>query len=468
MSDQNNITDIIKIQVTEKNTKVVLFIKEPDPEKPFEITNQNIYDALYQAGVEYGINKEIIENIIVEKKWGEKFVVAEGVLPVPGESAKIEFKFPTEKTLKPQVKEDGKIDYKEASVLKSVEKDEILAEKIGAKLGEKGIDVFGNEIPAVYGKDIEMPIAGPGTYKDPGNSSLIKSSIEGVVYYNPRNRTIEVQKLYIVPGSVDYSTGNINVKSSIEIRGDVKPGFSVTSPYNIQIKGVAEHAIIVCEGTLKVTNGIIGDGKQTIKVGGDIHAGYINNQNINCGGSIYVANEIRHSIIECDSEVIITKTDGVIVGGKITAPSKITAPIIGNQYNITTELEVGLREKYREEYVRRHKELKILKGKIDEQQDLINSMMKKAALMDSPHSTRLNSLLEQSDKLISSYEKLKSETQEFEDNFFSVKNPTIIVTKIVYPGTIIRIKYAMFEVKEELYNVTFRLIDGEVVPTKIQ
>lgn len=467
MPDQNIYTDIIKISIVEKNTKAVLRINMPDAENPVSLSVQDIYNEIFKSGIEYEINKELIEEIVNEKKWNEEFIISEGKPPSGEINAYIEFYFPTEKTLKPQIKDDGKIDYKEASVLKSVEKDEVLAEKVPPQLGEKGIDIYGNEIPAVLGKDIEMPVAGPGTYKDPENSALIKSSIEGVVYYNPRNRTIEVQKLFIVPGSVDYSTGNINVKSSIEIRGDVKPGFSVISPYNIQIKGVAEHANITCDGTLKVKNGIIGDGKQIIKVGGDIHAGYINNQNIKCSGSIYVANEIRHCVIECENEVVITKTDGVIVGGKITAPSKITAPIIGNQYNVVTEVAVGLREKYREEYVRRHKEIKTLKGKIDEHQDTINSIMKKAALMEITHNARLNSLLEQSDKMITAYEKLKAETQEFEENFFSVKNPTITVTKTVFPGTVIRIKYAMFEVKEELYNVTFRLVEGEVVPTKI-
>lgn len=467
MSDdaQNNFSSIVKLEIVEKKMKVLLEVKEFEAEQSQSITSQDLFDLISKEGIKFGVNENIINEIIDGKKRGEKFVVAEGLLPLPGEDAKLEFCFPTDKSLKPQIKEDGHIDYHEISVVHSVEKDAVLIKKTAATLGSKGMDVLGNELPASYGKDINI-VLGQGTYRDPADNLIIKASVDGIIFYDAQKNSIEVQKLFLIKGSVDFSTGNVNVKSSVEIQGDVKPGFSVKTPYNIQINGTVEQAIISCDGTLKVKEGIVGDGKLVISAGGDIHSGYINNQQIKCRGSLYVATELRNSIVECGDEIMIVKNNGVIIGGKLTATNKVTAPSIGNRYNVPTELEVGVNFDFKGTY-----DLK--KGEIVALHKVIETVKKNIAqisqqVQNSINSKRLITFRDECDAYILKLEKLRKELKEIEKQYYDVANPVVNVTKTVYPGAIIKIKHAIYEVREELSHVMFKLVDDEVICTNLK
>ena len=461
MSDksQNKFSKIVRVEITGNKMKVFLVVREPDIEEITSITPQDVDKIIDDAGVKFGINQDIIREIIHGKKWGERFVAAEGEPPVPGENAKLEFYFSTEKSHKPKIKENGHVDYKEISVVQSVEKDAVLVKIIAATFGPKGMDVLGNEIPAVAGSDI-IPLQGKGTYRDSEDSSLIRAVTEGVVFYSARNNNLEVQHLYVVQDSVDYSTGNVNVKSSVKIKGDVKPGFSVTTPYNIDVGGVIEQAAISCEGTLKVKAGISGDDKQPIKVGGDVHSGYIYNQRLNSGGSVYVSTEIRNSILEIEDEVVVIKPNGIIIGGKITATNKVSAAFIGNEYNVSTEIEVGVNLKFKEAYFQKRKEKFELEKQMKDFKQKLEMFLQKAP--KAAKKLRLNIFRNNWKELIKKYEILKKEFSDLEKAYYGAADPVVCVSKTVYPGTIIKIREATYEVKNELSHIVFKIVDKEI------
>ncbi len=455
----------IKVDIIEQKMKAVVVIKAPQDVMEDFATTQDVINALNKSGVKFGINEETINENINEQKWGEMFVAAVGTNPATGDDAGLEYHFSTQKSLKPQVTEDGRIDYKEVNVVNSVNKDDLLLRKIPATQGEPGTNVLGEIIPGKFGKDISV-VAGVGTYKDPKDELLIKSSLDGIVFYNPKSKTVEVQKLYVIPGSVDYSTGNVHVKSSIEIKGNVKPGFAVTTPYDVNILGTVEHATITCDGDMKVKEGIVGDGKQIIKVGGDLHSGYINNQIVKCGGSVYAGTEIRSSTIECVDEVVVVKVSGVIIGGKITASNKITAQTVGNLYNVPTELEVGVNFEFKEKYLHKIELRNGVQKQIEEYRNKIELINSKPPDLGS--NARLKTLKTQLQDAIDQLEKQKKDLKEIEKDYYNIANPTISVTKTVFPGTIIKIKHAVLEVKEELTHVMFKLDDDKVEYVKLR
>jgi len=461
MSDnsQKKFSKIVRVEITGNKMKVFLVVREPDIEEITSITPQDVYNIIADAGVKFGINKDIIQEIIDGKKWGERFVVAEGAHPVPGENAKLEFYFPTEKSYKPKIKKNGNVDYKEISVVHSVEKDAVLVRIVAATLGPKGMDVLGNEIPEVAGSDI-VPLQGKGTYRDKEDSSLIRAITEGIVFYNPRNNILEIQQLYVVQDFVDYSTGNVNVKSSVKIGGGVKPGFSVTTPYNIEVKGVIEQAAISCEGTLKVKSGIGGDGKQLIKVGGDVHSGYIYNQLLKSGGSIYVSTEIRNSNLESEDEVVVIKPNGVIIGGKITATNKVSAAFIGNTYNVPTEIEVGVNLKFKEEFFNKRTEKLEMEKQMNDFKQKIKTFIQETP--KAANKLRLNIFRKNLKVFVENFKRLEKETSDLEKAYYSSADPAVSVSKIVYPGTIIKIREATYEVKNELSHIMFKIVGKEI------
>lgn len=462
---QKPIYKTAKVEVLDKKMRAFLILKDSDPGQGSPLSIEYLKNILDSAGIKYGIKEDLISAVLDGKIEEDRILIAEGVLPQKGADGYLEYFFPIDNSLKPQLLEDGHIDYREVSIVHSVEKDAPLIRKHSPEIGHSGTDVYGNIVPGISGKEVELS-SGQGTYRDSTDNSLIKSVGDGIIQFDRKSNMVEVQRLFVVSGSVDYSTGNIHVKSSVDVKEDVKAGFTIETPYNVEVKGSIENAIINCGGTLKVKGGIKGEGKQYITVGEDLHAGYVANQNIKCGGSIYIINEIRNSTIECENEITIVKNTGVLFGGKITATNKITAQTIGNAYNIATELEVGVVLKYREKYIKKQEERKEITHQIEELKKKITLVAQKEA--SRARTLQLTSFKEIWTKYTTLLEKTTKEVMEIETAYYNVASPTILAVKTVYPGTIIKIKNKILEVKEELNHVAFRFVDDAIVYSHIK
>jgi len=449
----------VQVEVIDQKMRATVSIKAPADEKEPELVLQDVLLTLKLAGVKFGINEKLIDKYLAEKKWDQLFVAAEGTYPAVGNDAIFGYNFSTTKSLKPQIKDDGHIDYKEINIICSANKDDLLIKKISPVQGTNGVDVFGNVLPGKFGKDFNIT-AGTGTYKDPNDASVIKAATDGIIMFNPKSLIVEVQKLYAIPGSVDFSTGNVHVKSSVDIGGDVKTGFSITTPYDINVKGRIEHAEIMCEGNLNVKGGIVGDNIQLIKVGGDIHTGYIRDQQIICHGGVYAATEISSSTIESGDEVTLTKPDGRIVGGKIIASSKIYAGSAGNKYDVPTLLEVGANFEHRERYNKKfeqitesHNQAETIKKKID---------LMDQSLPDPGMNHTYKALKDQHKGAVEHWERMCADLKEIEKDYFNVDNPVVMIMKTCFNGVTVKIRHAVYEVKQEMNHVMFKLNGDQI------
>jgi uncharacterized protein (DUF342 family) len=449
----------VQVDIIDQKMKATVNIKAPTNDEEPQLVLQDVLNTLKSAGIKFGINETLIKQYLDEKKWSELFIAAEGIYPAVGNDAIFGYNFSTTKSLKPHIKDDGHIDYKEIDIICSANKDDLLIKKIPATQGTSGTDVFGNVVPGKFGKDFNIT-AGAGTYKDPSDASIIKAASDGIIVFNQKSLILEVQKLYSIPGSVDFSTGNVHVKSSVDIGGDVKTGFSISTPYNINVKGRIEPATIDCEGNLNVKGGIVGDGKQIIKVGGDIHTGYIRDQHIICTGGVYAGTEISGSIIESGDDVTLVKPEGRIVGGKIIAGSKIVAGSAGNKYDVPTLLEVGANFEHRERYIKKfeqinesHKQAETIKKKID----LMDS-----SLPDPGMNTTYKALKDQHKGAVEHWERMCTDLKEIEKDYFNVDNPVVMILKTVFNGVTVKIRHAVYEVKQDMNRVMFRLNGDQI------
>ncbi len=449
----------VQVSISDQNMKATVRLMAPTNEQEQPLVLQDVLDALNKARVKSGINETIISEYLDAKKWDQLFVAAEGVYPTVGNDAIIGYNFSTTKSLKPHIKDDGHIDYKEIDIICSANKDDLLIKKIPATQGASGNDVFGNEVPGKFGKDFNIT-AGAGTYKDPNDASIIKAASDGIIAFNPNSLIVEVQKLYAIPGSVDFSTGNVHVKSSVDVGGDVKTGFSITTPYDINVKGRIEHAEIICDGNLNVKGGIVGDCKQIIKVGGDIHTGYIRDHHIICTGGVYAGTEISGSIVESGDEVTLVKPDGRIVGGKIVASSKIVAGSAGNKYDVPTLLEVGVNFAYREQYLKKFElitEAHTQAGTIKKKIDLMNE-----SLPDPGMNNAYKALKDQHKAAVEHWERMCADLKEIEKDYFNVDNPVVMIMKTVFNGVTVKIRHAVYEVKQDMNHVMFKLNGDQI------
>jgi uncharacterized protein len=457
---QQGIKEFLTVEISTDKMQASLIINEPSDEILKTLSSTKIINILDNSGVKSGLKRDVIEKIISEKQWGKSFIVAEGTAPTEGTPAEVAFYFETDISLKPKIGENGLVDYKEVCMVKSVGKNVVLLQKIPPGFGIPGRDVEGNELAAPKGKDVTIN-AGKGTYWDPDNEFILRAAIEGIISYNHRNHTVEVQQIFLVPGSVDYSTGNINVRSIVEIKGDVKPGFKVISPFNIFIKGIVENAVIACGGCLQVGSGIIGNDAETMNIAGNLQAGYIHHQHVVCEGNVIVNSEIRKSKIECYKDVTIVKPEGVIIGGSVTAGRKITSAYIGNSYGLATHLTVGINSEVGESLFKCIEEKEEMDATLKKLLDQITSVAMRSP--ETVFDSRLSMFEKQWNALSAKCDQLKKEISELEAKYYNIDDPSIEVTKKVYPGTVIKIKKYTREIKEELSHVKFVLVEDQIV-----
>ena len=328
--------DYIRVTVSIDSLEAYLDVTFP-PMDTEEITERDIIHRVLEAGVIYNIDYEKIKQIVQHRIFVEKEVIARGKEPYIGEEAQIVLEVDTEISSEPLVKEDGSVDYRQINLLKTVEKDQLLAEKIPASKGQDGMNVLGEVIDST-GKDKPLP-QGENTYISDDGLSLY-AAVSGRIVHK-KNR-LSVENKLKIRGDVDYSTGNIEFTGDINISGDVLTGFKVKTEGDIRIRGVVEGAeLISTKGSIIVSRGVIGQEKARILAAKNVHAEFINEATIEAGHNVTVSEYIMNSIVSADNEIQAIKGRGSIIGGKLFAEKAIEAKNIGSASYLRTEVKVG-------------------------------------------------------------------------------------------------------------------------------
>ena len=155
------------------------------------------------------------------------------------------------------------------------------------------------------------------------------------------NGVLTVLKISTIPGDVDLSVGNLDVKGDLEILGNVRAGMIVKAKGNITVKGLVEAAEIEAGKDVLIKGGVLGGGKARIQGGGNVYAQFIENAAIKCGNCVQ-ADSIVNSIVEAYNDVNIFGKTSAIIGGMITANRVIRTKYIGSSAQVLTRLHVGI------------------------------------------------------------------------------------------------------------------------------
>jgi uncharacterized protein (DUF342 family) len=286
---------------------------------------EDIEKELTDAGVIRGVNYDHLKRVARGEKLSRLEHIADYILPTTGNDAYIEHLIAHE--VRPTQREDGTIDFREINLLVNVHRNQRLARKIPAGVGEPGYLVTGQEIPGKRGRDINLnSFCGEGTEVPPDNPNIMVSKRDGVYKRLPTGK-ITVLELISVRGNIDYSTGNIHSTSSISISGDVKAGFALDCAGDALIEGLVENALVNVQGNLKVKMGIT-PGNSPVFVGGILHAMYLYGRGSVTAGEMLIREMISNCNCYVSGNVIAKK----IVGGELIAKGDITVEELGSTH----------------------------------------------------------------------------------------------------------------------------------------
>ena len=145
----------------------------------------------------------------------------------------------------------GKIDHFGYRKTYSVQLGQILAIKTPARLGEPGIDIFGEVIPVREPETIDWKI---------GNGvKIINNKAVATVTGRPvvEKGRLSVFNIYEIENDVDISVGSIDYNGDVVIRGDVCDNYGIKATGNIQVGRNVSNAYMEAVGDILVGGNII-------------------------------------------------------------------------------------------------------------------------------------------------------------------------------------------------------------------
>lgn len=452
------VDEVFEIQVDQGKMKATI-IQKMRLEEENVFTIDDIKSLIKEYGIIYGVKEEMLPKIITDEA-ALPLVIAEGLPPVNGVNAVLKPMFPSREEIKN--KDDlRKVDLKQVINIPSVTHGQLIGQKIPATDGTPGKTIFGEELPAKPGKDFRLR-AGKNTRIDESGLMLF-ATIDGQMSVEPR--IIHVYPIFEVNGDLDLKTGNINFVGSVNIRGNVPAGFEIHSKGDIKIHGTVESALLVSEGSIFVSAGIVGQGKGLIKAKGDLHTSFINQGVVEVEGDVNVTQSILHSKVQAGGCVYCHKGNGNIVGGDISAGKNIIVKEVGNSHNTRTALYLGInqdlmnKEKiYSDNLTKAEDDLKKLNILLNN----LTEKEKKSALTANEKIMKLrvrNTVILTTEAMLQAKEKL----EEFKEVFSQYGNSSVSIEKQIFPNVDIHFGKYRRKIITPHQSVKIHLENSEII-----
>ncbi len=456
-----------KIEITPDDMKA--FVKITPPRKGGkDLKVEDIVNGLKLKGIVIGFKEENMKDALDQEKYMEDILAAEGIPPKHGRDAYIEYKVNIQKDVKLEEDETGKVDYRKLNLIENVVPGQVLAEKIPAEKGISGRTLFNKIILARDGKDIELKPGKNTVLSDEGR--ILKAEIDGqVVLIGSR---LNVENVYRVLGDVGPKTGNIEFLGSVIVAGSVLDNHQIKAGGNVEIYNSVQMSLVEAEGNIVVKGGILAkDAGKVHSSGGSIFAKFIQNAKIFAMVDVIVEEVIMHSFVEAGERVICEGRRAKIVGGTIRAKKEVKAREIGSSAQPKTEILVG----YDPILLSRFEELdKILSEKKKELDKLKRTKhtleIRKKEDPDSflaEQRKKLEETTQQVEEMEKEVQEINAERMEVQKEMEEIaQEGKVIVEKQVFPGVIIKIKDAVYNVIDNRFSVQYVYKDGKIVEEK--
>lgn len=435
-----------------------------------DLTLDAFHSLLKQNRVYYGVKEEYISELVDKPVYRSKLEVADGIRPVNGKDAYIQYNFETDQTkIRLQEGSNGRVNFKELNIIQNVVANQVLAKKIPPEDGVDGKTLIGKVLPAKAGSDIPLPLGTNVHVGDDGDSIL--ADINGQVIIV--SGKVNVEPVYTVEGDVNLKTGNIIFLGTVMINGNVEDGFSVKAAGNIEVKGTVARAELDAEGDIIIYQGINGKGGGMIRAGKSLWSRFIENANVEAGNMVVVTDGIINSQVDAIKSIICMGKRASIMGGRLRAGEEINAKTLGNSTSGTeTICEVGFDPKSKIELEKQTAIKESAESELEDLrldlQTLINTKKQRKSLPEDKE-IYLQELMNRREILTSDIEKADKAIAEIQAfmNEIQVRGKICASTK-VYPGVKIVIRDVREDVITDYKAVTFILENGLIRVTKYE
>lgn len=435
------------LQISEDNLSAHLMVQKR-LDNPY--TKEEILEFLNGNGIVYGIDEQMLSNILNGNCYYEEIQIAKGVAPVNGKDGYYEYHFNTNPETKPIILKDGSVDYNTLGKFELTMKDQLLATYHPSCPHKDGMDVYGRVLKAVEGKELPK-LSGKG-FDYEAEEQEYYANIEGKV--SLENGQLQVVPVFIVE-NLEATTGDLVFHGDVVVKGNVFSNVTVKTTGNITVNGHVEIATLIAGKDVLLKNGMQGSGSGRIYAKGNVMAKFLEQTVVQANGNVS-ANAILNCTIFSGKSVIVSGTRGSILGGSVTAVEEIQASTIGNRIGMDTKLVIGIEEDFKTA-------MENLDAEIEECSDAFRRVERELERVNfrigqqsSPALiTEQKELFEQKKKYRVNLDRLTAKRENMADIRERSARGKIIISGLVYPSSRIIMNGLSEVLSTERRNVTF-------------
>ncbi|MBF8983067.1 DUF342 domain-containing protein [Lutibacter sp. B2] len=448
--------NILKLEISKDEMEAYISVEMQEETK---LSRADIDEILEKNNVIYGLDDQVIDEIILEGRDCEKRIIAKGKLPENGKDGEVIYCFDVEQNHMRQIRKDGTIDFKELNSIKCVDKGAYIAEKIPATEGDAGMNIRGKEVKQKFGKKVCFK-KGKNIVESACGLKLIADADGQVVL---KDGKVSISNVYEINGDLDTSVGNVHFNGNVIVRGDIKSGFMIEADGDVEVYGIVGSANIFATGDIKLHKGIHGKSVGKLVSRQNIVVKYVENCYIKADGDIY-ADVVMHSNLEANGSIVIEGQKGLIVGGEARATKDLKANIIGSVMETTTTIKVGIDPVNRDKNNLLKKDLKEINKNLENILKVIKvlSQIKGTPLFTEKKKEMLKKSISTEQYLNEKRETINKEISILNAIFEKSKEGKVSASSTIYPGVKISIGDMIFYNRDENYGVTILKENEEI------
>jgi uncharacterized protein (DUF342 family) len=326
------VNDFLSLRISEDKMTCTIKIKEQGQGGALEV--DELLQYLFLHGVCFGYNRTELSNYLLacrqdKELYEEEIIAARGQPYDEGSDGSISLQFK---------KNQPVLGFMETF---NCHKGAILAIVENYRPSQIGIDVTG-EMEKEKKKKSEPLSAGQNVMKTV--DLKYRAEIDGVVTFS--QNVINVFPMYVVPGDVGATTGNIHYMGCVNVKGQVQAGFQVKAAGGIFVHGSVEGGTLESGHNIVIQEGLVGANNSYVKCQGNLKVGYIQNAHVECLGNVQVRSFITHSHIEALGSLNFLEEKGRMVGGHCSAYQGVEGAVFGTPSGTATEIKCGILDFY--------------------------------------------------------------------------------------------------------------------------
>ena len=451
-----------KVRISADEMEAFLLLPPPLPGEPY--TKEEVMDFIRKSRVNHGVDEAAVERMIDGRIFGREVRIARGTKPIDGQDGFYQYNFNMDLNSKPEVREDGSVDYWSIHTIAMVEEGQVIATYTDPIDGVDGVAVTGRPVLAKRGRP-QPPLSGKGFSRSADNHTYT-ADITGPL--EMKNDRIQILSVYEVSGDVDVRTGNIDFRGDVIVHGNVSVGAVVKATGSITIDGLCQACTIEAGKDIVLRGGVLGAYKAVIRSKGNIHAKFFEYSTIEAEGFIEVESALSCNMVSYD-RIYMEGKRASLVGGYAYGTSGIEVNTLGNVNEVKTQVHVGASTEVLKEIIDiqgRLADAKAMLNKITEGLTQLETIAHEKGINISTDERRIALLRTKMTKQA----EIASDTKALDrlnDIVERGKGAFVRVIHEVYAGTTVTIDQTMLRVKDEQHSIDFVKRQGNVVMTAL-